>query len=313
MDPRGPRLRGNPGSTEFAQSYAEAHRNRREPAPTTFHSVITGFKRSPDFDGLRDRTKLDYLKQIAKIEIAFGNLPLTALDDTRITRDFLEWRDTMAASPRQGDYAWSVLMRILSWARGRGIVSYRPPERVKRLYHANRADAIWTDADITKFEAVAPVPLRRALALALETGQRQGDLLVFPWSAYDGAWIRLRQSKGGRKVAIPVTQRLRAVLDSIPRTSPLILTSSTGRPWKPNAFRNAWGTARRKTGIAGVTFHDLRGTAVTRLSEAGCIVQEIATITGHSLRDVASILDRYSARTEKLAKAAIAKLERARG
>jgi integrase len=134
-----------------------------------------------------------------------------------------------------------------------------------------------------------------------------------PWNAYEGAWIRLRQSKGGRKVAIPVTQRLRAVLDSIPRTSPLILTSSTGRPWKPNAFRNAWGTARRKTGIAGVTFHDLRGTAVTRLSEAGCIVQEIATITGHSLRDVASILDRYSARTEKLAKAAIAKLERARG
>ena len=41
-------------------------------------------------------------------------------------------------------------------------------------------------------------------------------------------------------------------------------------------------------------------------------MQEVATITGHR-RDVASILDRYSARTEKLAEAAIAKLEAARG
>jgi hypothetical protein len=35
------------------------------------------------------------------------------------------------------------------------------------------------------------------LLLALWTGQRQGDLLRLPWSAYDGKYIRLRQSKGG--------------------------------------------------------------------------------------------------------------------
>jgi hypothetical protein len=49
---------------------------------------------------------------------------------------------------------------------------------------------------------------------------------------------------------------------------------------------------------------------VTRLSEAKCTPQEIATITGHSLRDVGAIMDRYSARTDKIAVAAIAKLER---
>jgi integrase len=40
-----------------------------------------------------------------------------------------------------------------------------------------------------------------------------------------------------------------------------------------------------------VTFHDLRGTAVTRLALSGCTVPEIATITGHALGDVRSILD----------------------
>jgi hypothetical protein len=59
-------------------------------------------------------------------------------------------------------------------------------------------------------------------------------------------------------------------------------------------------------------FHDLRGKAVTRLSEADCTPQEIARFTGHSLRDVAAILDRYLARTDKLASTALAKLERAR-
>lgn len=72
------------------------------------------------------------------------------------------------------------------------------------------------------------------------------------------------------------------------------------------------GAATSKTGIAGLTFHDLRGTAVTRLSEAGCTPQQIATFTGWSLAEVFRILDRYLARTEKLGSTALRKLERAR-
>ena len=45
--------------------------------------------------------------------------------------------------------------------------------------------------------------------------------------------------------------------------------------------------------VVGVTFNDLRGTAVTRLAMAGCTEAEIATITGHSLRGVRAILDTH--------------------
>jgi hypothetical protein len=44
-------------------------------------------------------------------------------------------------------------------------------------------------------------------------------------------------------------------------------------------------------------FHDLRGTTVTLLSEAGCTNQQIATITGHTLKTIHQILERYLART----------------
>ena len=58
----------------------------------------------------------------------------------------------------------------------------------------------------------------------------------------------------------------------------------------------------------GALFRDLRGTAATRLSEGGCTPQEIATTTGHGLRDVAAILVRYLGRSEKIARTAIGKV-----
>jgi integrase len=87
--------------------------------------------------------------------------------------------------------------------------------------------------------------------------------------------------------------------------------NSDGKPWTPNGFRQSFFKARDRARIVGVTFSDLRGTAVTRLALVGCTEAEIATLTGHSLRDVRSILDaHYLHRDPSLGKSAIRKLER---
>ena len=89
------------------------------------------------------------------------------------------------------------------------------------------------------------------------------------------------------------------------------MTTLDGNPWTPDGFRASWRKACKRAGIVGVTFNDLRGTAVTRLALAGCTEAEIATITGHSSRDVRSILDaHYLHRDPALAESAIRKLER---
>jgi integrase len=60
-----------------------------------------------------------------------------------------------------------------------------------------------------------------------------------------------------------------------------------------------------------LTFHDLRGSAVVRLALADASVPEIATLTGHSLRDVHAILDaHYLHRDPVLGDNAITKLEK---
>jgi integrase len=223
----------------------------------------------------------------------------------------MAWRDQLATtSRRQADYAWVVFARVISWAFNRGLVTSNPCERGGRLYRGSRADKIWTADDEALFIARAPQHLHLPMILALWTGQRQGDLLRLPWSAYDGTRIRLRQSKTGARVVIPVGAPLKAALDAAPKRSTLILVSTDNKPWTEDGFRSSWRKACAAAGIVGLTFHDLRGTAVTRLALAGCTEAEIAAITGHRLRDVAAILDaHYLHRDPALAESAIRKLE----
>jgi len=247
---------------------------------------------------------------------------LSALSDRRTRGVFLAWRDKLASSSRrQADYAWVVLALVLSWALNRGLISANPCEKGGRLYSASRADKVWSPQDEANFVEKGPAHLHLPLLLALWTGQRQGDLLRLPWSAYDGTHIRLRQSKsvrahrsrGGIRVVIPVGAPLKAALEAAAKSkkSPLILVNSEGKPWTADGFRSSWRKACAAAGVVGVTFHDLRGTAVTRLALAGCTEAEIATITGHSLRDVRTILDsHYLSRDPALAESAIRKLER---
>ncbi len=319
----GPRLEGTPGSPEFHASYNAAVASRRAAPKDQLRAILDKFERSSDFLDLADKTRKDYKKHIRAIEDEFGDLPIAALEDRRVRGDFLAWRDRIGAkSRRQADYRFSVLARILSWAFNRGLVPSNPCERPGRLYRSSRSENIWTEVDEAAFYAKAPDHLHLALTLALWTGQRQGDLLRLTWSAYDGTHIRLKQRKTGARVIIPAGAPLRAALDAAkakrlnrdPKdTKPLpltILATEGGTTWTESGFRASWRKACAKAGVVGVTFHDLRGTAVTRLALAECSEAEIATITGHSLKDVGAILDaHYLKRDSGLAASAIRKLE----
>jgi integrase len=320
----GPPLRGEPGTPEFIASYNEAATKRRTPPEGTLQSIFDKFQQADVFlerrpgtgdVGLAKRTRDDYTKIIAKtLEPKFGTFPLAGLTEAHRRKArgvFLEWRDELARrSRRQADYAWTVFARILSWAKDRGYIETNPCERGGRLYRASRTDKVWTADDEANFLKKASAHLHLPLMLAIWTGQRQGDLLALPWSAYDGSHIRLRQSKTGARVVIPVGAPLKAMLDKTKKQSTVILVNSDGQPWTPDGFRVSWRKACAKAGVVGVTFHDLRGTAVSRLALAGCTDMEIATMTGLSLKDVHAILDaHYLNRDPALAEAAVRKLE----
>jgi hypothetical protein len=75
--------------------------------------------------------------------------------------------------------------------------------------------------------------------------------------------------KGRRRVTIPVGPPLKAALDGVlkeKRSAVTILVKSFGRPWTEDGFRTSWDKAFRRTSLKDLHFHDLRGTAVTRLA-----------------------------------------------
>jgi integrase len=310
----GPPLRGEPGSPEFIASYNEAVAKKIAPPRGVLLSLLQHYQASEDFRLLADSTRRSYIPLILRIEKALGNFPLSALNDRRTRGIFMSWRDKIASASgrRQADYAWTVLARVLSWSLNRGLIGANPCEHGGRLYRGGaRVDKIWTGTDEAAFLQHAPSHLHLPLLLALWTGQRQGDLLRLPWSGYDGSHIRLRQSKTGRRVEIKVGAPLKAALDATPKRSTIILTNRDGKPWTSDGFRASWRKACNVAGVIGVTFHDLRGTAVTRLALAKCTEAEIATLTGLSLRSVRSILDaHYLHRDPALGDRAISKLER---
>lgn len=307
------RISGEPGSDEFLASYLEAGKCEHRIAEQTLRDLIQRYRLSRDYKSRAESTRRAYDHHIARLDDIWGSMPLAVLNDRSVRKGIREERDRIAErSERSADYFVSVLSVVLSYAIDDGLLDHNHAKAIRRLYKSGRADKIWPDAAIVRFEQAASTELRLALRLALDTGQRQGDLLRLPWSAYDGRAITLRQSKTGVWVFIPCTGELRTALETAPRRSTLVLTNSRGRPWTSDGFRTSWHKASKSAGIQALTFNDLRGTAVTRLAEAGCTVPEIASITGHTLRSVTSILETYLARTSRQASAAIEKLEKHR-
>ncbi len=312
-----------PGSPAFMRSFnAAAEAPQKARVTGTLQQVIDGYQKSPAFTSLGARTKKDYLYHLLRIERAkllkkgptLNAYPLEAIDDPKIRKRLLDWRDEMAkSSPRQADATFGVLRIILEWARDRGMISHNHATRPKKVYKADRSDKLWLPEHVAAFRAAAPDELKVALELALWTGQRQTDLLKLSWSSYKDGRISFRQGKRKRLVNMPVYSELKAVLDAEVRRATTILTMANGKPWRtdprPIHFMHEWRQVTLAAGLDGLHFHDLRGTTCTKLADAGCTPSEIAAMLGWTVKTVNDMLDRYQAMTARQSDSAVAKLE----
>ena len=275
----------------------------------TLASLMRRFEASDYFRNLAVTTKKEYARMFRVIDREFGTTPFEALQLDAFYDEVLTWRDEMAA--RAPAHAWhlaATLASVLSWGVKRRILARNILVGMPTCYRSDRSDMIWTDDDIKRFLAVASPRLALAMLLALSTAQRQLDLLQLRWADYDGKTIRLTQHKTGVKVVVPCTKLLRETLDGLERTGDYILSAGRGEPWKSSNFRQQWNATAKKAGIAELHFHDLRGTAITKLAEAGCSIPQIVAISGHSLSST-QILSKYVSQTDVQARRAIEMLE----
>src|SRR5436190_7940659 len=312
----GRRLAGVPGSGEFLTSFAVAEQSSAQQPAGSLSALIRDFEATKQWRRLAESTKTEYRRVFRFWDAEYGTCPYRALEDKAFRADIIRWHDRFSeAKPREADNRVTILARVLSWAAKDGPLKMNVLDGFERAYASDRSDIIWLPEQVDAFLAAASPEMQLAMALALHTGQRQADIRKLAWSAYDGSSISLRQGKANRLgkpapvTRVPCTRALKATLDLAPRRAAVILTTKTGRAYQKRYCAQQWDETCKAAGIAGLHFHDLRGTTVTMLFRAGCNIGEIVTITGHSLRRAQDILDRYLARTSQLAESAIAKFE----
>lgn len=320
-------LPGKPGEPAFMAAMVEAEKIAPKDVGNV-NALIREYLLSLTFERKAPSTQREYRRMLIELERKFGKLTIRALESPRVRGVFLDYQEEIGRDrPREADNRLSVLSAVFSYAARKGRVKDNPLAGFERIYSADRSELIWTAGDIARFMAAAPLELQQAMILALHTGQRYGDLIRLRWSDYRGEEISLKQNKTKARVTIYVSEALRRMLDSMERRGPYILTRDDGRPWftegNDKELGKQWSAhmvacGLRPEGYADLPkaakaehlrFNDLRGTAVTLLSEAGNGVPQICAVTGHTLQSATRILEKYLAMTPALSKAAIIAFE----
>jgi len=131
---------------------------------------------------------------------------------------------------------------------------------------------------------------------------RQSDLLKLTWVQVTDLAIErpTGTSKGRRTALVPLYKALKDFLKTIPKIGPTVLTNSRAQPWK--GFGSSWNKVMHASGLneRGLHFHDLRGTAATKLFMANLTIREIAQILAWSEDRVVRLIARYVKRDEIL-------------
>src|SRR5438105_15922028 len=93
----GPRLRGEPGSSEFIESYQAAYAEMRTPDQGRFRSVVVLFKASGEYERLALSTKKNWGPWLDRIAEHFGELRIAQFDrPDKIRPHIRQWRNKWA-------------------------------------------------------------------------------------------------------------------------------------------------------------------------------------------------------------------------
>lgn len=273
-------------------------------APNTVGAMTIAYRASPEWRALAETTRKTRESYIKTLEL-LQEQPVAAI--TR--RAMLTIRDEIAG--KRGNGAANGFMKtasvVFSWAVQRDWIAATPIYKIEPLPGGHLP--AWSMAEAEAAIAAMPEPLRRVVILGLYTGQRRGDLITMPWSAYDGGTLRLTQQKTGTRLVIPVHPALKTELDAWRKTatSTIILTTKNGIPWSGHHVSESVRLWMTGAGMAGLNVHGLRKLMAARLANEGASTHEIAAVTGHKTIALVQLYT-ASADQQRMASAAIHRL-----
>jgi integrase len=309
-------VRRAPTDRDFASAFADVA-ERPKPAVLTVPALVDAFLSSTAMPK-GNRSRADLRKWALRFAAHFHDAPACIFEERGSHGEVNAWRAQCKHSPKQHDAAGTHAVRVLNWGVEEGMLSEHHCHRLHRLYEVDRSEIVWTPADREAINALAPEWVRRLLCVACETGLRPGDLIRLTRGQVErtpaGRRLRVRTAKRGRVAHIPITPVLGEVVDATPQDRILILVSGRGQPLTPHRASEGLRQWRDKAGLSTeLRLQDARGTAATRLLNAGLSLAEIANHMGWSVRYAANVIEHYARVSPDETDAVLAKLATAKG
>lgn len=177
-----------------------------------------------------------------------------------------------------------------------------PTTGIKRMTEPQgRMKRLPPDAEqilLTYSSEISLLPLSSIIVIAIETGMRSAEILSMKWEDVDfvNRRVLLRHTKNGDSRIVPLTTRARTELENLKLNQESELVFPYCRWQVRRQFVKAVNKAKSahkgvQNSFIDLRFHDLRHEALSRLSDKGLNVIELAHISGHR---TLSMLRRYT-------------------
>ncbi|MHB1529973.1 MAG: tyrosine-type recombinase/integrase [Acidiferrobacteraceae bacterium] len=209
--------------------------------------------------------------------------------------DLAAWRDARLkkASPATVGREMNILGHIFETARKEwGLAIMMNPLRdIRRPTAPNARTRRLQEDEEGRLLATAEAyggEIHRVIPWAIETAMRRGEIAAMRWEHLDrkARVLLIPETKTGTPRRVPLSTRALQVLEGLPRRL-------DGKVWgmRPDSISQAFERVCSAAGIEGLTFHDLRHEATSRLFEKGLNPMQVAAITGHK---TLQMLKRYT-------------------
>lgn len=288
------------------------------PPKRSLQTAIDTWQRSSRWAGTSEKTREGYGYSIKKIQAwsdACGH-PDPATIRTAMIEKLLAKFNDRPTTKRQLLKALSMVMDqviALGWRTD------NPCAKVSVSVPRTKAD-VWEQADVDLYVRAARdtgIPsIGLIILLEWEIGQRLTDVRQFrPGVEYDAerGVFSFRQQKTDSPVVVEVSAALRTMLATAGEGQMFLFRNErTGKAYTENRLSQSFKWVRHAV-VKGdkekgrepgrpLVLRQLRHSCIVQLARAGCTVPEIASITGHALGSVHSILGTYLPRDGTVAR-----------
>jgi integrase len=237
--------------------------------------------------------------EVVRLTALERQLPVS-LPIQRITAQILsEWRDdrlrTVSKSTGSTIKPASVLreMKLLGsvfevarrewrWIAENPLKEVRKPSSPEHRTRTIRFTETRRLLKIMGYQRGRPQSITQALAVcmlfALSTGMRNGEIIGLTWANVKDGYVHLPDTKTDKSRDVPLSKVGKRLLDRMRGFDPELVFGLTSQT-RDALFRKY----RDRAGIDGLTWHDLRHSAATRLGKAGSLsVLELCKVFGWS-------------------------------